>query len=79
MQFEPNETQQLIVRSAREFAEKNIMPVAAELDRSERFPADILAGLAELGMMGVNLPTQWGGAEAGVGRLASWATTGFAS
>jgi alkylation response protein AidB-like acyl-CoA dehydrogenase len=66
MDFELNETQALVRRTAREFAEQRIMPLAAELDEHSRFPSEILAGLAELGMMGVNLPTDLGGAEAGV-------------
>jgi len=66
MQFEPTETQQLIARTARDFAERQIMPVAAELDREGRYPAELLHGLAELGLMGVNIPASLGGAEAGV-------------
>ena len=60
------ETQQLIVKTARDYAERVVRPVAAALDREERFPAEILAGLAELGLMGVNVPAALGGAEAGV-------------
>jgi alkylation response protein AidB-like acyl-CoA dehydrogenase len=59
------ESQTLVLGTARSFAERVIKPVAAELDREERFPADILKGLAELGMMGVNVPASLGGAEAG--------------
>jgi alkylation response protein AidB-like acyl-CoA dehydrogenase len=66
MDFAPNETQALIQRTARDFAERVIKPVAAELDREERFPFEILKGLADLGLMGVNLPASLGGAEAGV-------------
>jgi alkylation response protein AidB-like acyl-CoA dehydrogenase len=66
MDFEPNETQALIQRTARDFAERVIKPVASELDRDERFPFEILKGLADLGLMGVNLPSSLGGAEAGV-------------
>ncbi len=66
MDFELNETQALVRRTAREFTEQRIVPVAAELDHESRFPTEILAGLAELGMMGVNLPAELGGAEAGV-------------
>jgi len=61
-----SETQSLVVRSARDFVERHVRPVAAELDREERFPKDILKGLAELGLMGVNIPGELGGAEAGV-------------
>ena len=66
MDFEPNETQALIQRTARDYAERVIRPVAADLDREERFPFEILKGLAELGLMGVNIPAALGGAEAGV-------------
>lgn len=66
MDFEPNETQALIQKEARAYAERVIKPVAAELDRKEEFPFAILKGLAELGMMGVNIPASLGGAEAGV-------------
>jgi alkylation response protein AidB-like acyl-CoA dehydrogenase len=60
------ETQELIVRTARDYADRVIRPAAAELDRQERFPLEILKGLAELGLMGVNVPSELGGAEAGV-------------
>ena len=66
MDFEPNETQALIQKEARAFVERVLKPVAGELDRDERFPFEILKGLAELGMMGVNIPAGLGGAEAGV-------------
>jgi alkylation response protein AidB-like acyl-CoA dehydrogenase len=60
------ETQELIVRTARDYAERVIRPAAADLDRESRFPHEILKGLADLGLMGVNLVTTLGGAEAGV-------------
>jgi alkylation response protein AidB-like acyl-CoA dehydrogenase len=66
MDLELTDTQQMVVRTARDYAERLIRPVAAELDRDERFPREILAGLAELGLMGVNIPAALGGAEAGV-------------
>ena len=66
MNLDLTETQELIVRTARDYAERVIRPAAAELDRHERFPFEILKGLAELGLMGVNVPSDLGGAEAGV-------------
>lgn len=65
MDIQPNETQALVARTARDFAERVIMPVAPELDRTERYPHDVLRGLAELGLMGVNIPAALGGSEAG--------------
>ncbi len=66
MDFELSETQALVVKSARDFVERRLRPAAAELDREARFPTAELAGLAELGLMGVNIPQALGGAEAGV-------------
>jgi alkylation response protein AidB-like acyl-CoA dehydrogenase len=66
MDFALTETQQLIQAAAREFANKEILPYAAELDATGQFPLRQLMGLAELGMMGVNVPEAYGGAEAGV-------------
>ena len=65
MDFELNETQLLIQKSTREFVERTLRPVAAELDREGRFPVAELRGLAELGLMGVNIPASLGGAESG--------------
>ena len=66
MDLDLTETQQLIVRTARDYVERVVRPIAAELDREERFPKEILKELADLGLMGVNIPSELGGAEAGV-------------
>lgn len=65
MDFELTESQRLIQSTARDFAQRRIAPLAAEIDREERFPTELLKGLAELGLMGVNIPESLGGAEAG--------------
>jgi alkylation response protein AidB-like acyl-CoA dehydrogenase len=65
MDFALSETEELIQKTAREYAERRLLPVAAEIDESERFPLEELKGLAELGLMGVNVPAALGGAEAG--------------
>jgi short/branched chain acyl-CoA dehydrogenase len=56
------EDRELLRRTVRAFAEERIAPVAAELDREHRFPYEIVAGLAELGVMGVPIPEEHGGA-----------------
>lgn len=66
MQLELTETQELIAKTARDFVDREIVPVAAALDQESRFPLEIIQGLADLGLMGVNLPAELGGAEAGV-------------
>jgi alkylation response protein AidB-like acyl-CoA dehydrogenase len=60
-----DETQTLVQRTARDYATRVIMPEAAAIDREERFPKAILKGLAELGLMAVNVPEALGGAAAG--------------
>jgi alkylation response protein AidB-like acyl-CoA dehydrogenase len=66
MDLELNDTQRLVKKSARDFCERAILPLGATLDREARFPGELLRGLAELGLMGVNIPAALGGAEAGV-------------
>jgi alkylation response protein AidB-like acyl-CoA dehydrogenase len=66
VELDLTETQELIVRTARDYVERVLRPVAAELDREGKFPTAIVKELAELGLMGVNLPAALGGAEAGV-------------
>ena len=63
--FELNETQQLVQQAARSYAQKSLAPVAAALDKEGRFPRAQLRELAELGLMGVNVPEELGGAQAG--------------
>jgi alkylation response protein AidB-like acyl-CoA dehydrogenase len=54
--------QELIRDTVREFALEKVAPVAEELDREERFPYDLVAELAELGLMGLPIPEEYGGA-----------------
>lgn len=65
MDFELNETQLLVRQTARTFAQERVMPGARERDRQELFPQDLLREMARLGLMGVNVPSTYGGAEAG--------------
>jgi short-chain 2-methylacyl-CoA dehydrogenase len=60
--FDLTEEQQLVRRTVRDFAEQKVAPVAEELDREHRFPYDLVAELAELGLMGMIIPEELGGA-----------------
>jgi alkylation response protein AidB-like acyl-CoA dehydrogenase len=62
MDFELTETQRQIQALAREFARVEIAPNAAEWDREKRFPLEVVAKLAELGMLAVCVPEELGGA-----------------
>ena len=46
----------------REFAEKEVKPLAAEVDEEERFPMETVEKMAKIGLMGIPIPTQYGGA-----------------
>ncbi|MGN0203545.1 MAG: acyl-CoA dehydrogenase family protein [Coprococcus sp.] len=55
--------EQLDIQSmVRNFAEKEIRPLAQEIDQTGRFPAETIAKLAEMGIMGMNIPEEYGGA-----------------
>lgn len=56
-----DETRREIVALAREFAQREIAPRAAEWDRSARYPADVMAQLGELGFFGLRIPEAYGG------------------
>jgi butyryl-CoA dehydrogenase len=62
MDFELNEEQRMIQEMARNFAEKEVAPLAAELDETHRFPTDLARKMGELGLMGVAVPEEYGGA-----------------
>jgi len=60
--YELSEEQELVRSTVREFATTRVAPVAAELDRDGRFPYELVAELAELGLMGMPFPEEDGGA-----------------
>jgi len=59
--FDLPEEHELTRGTVRELALERIAPVAEELDREHRFPYEIVAGLAELGLMGIPVPEEYGG------------------
>ena len=65
MDLELTHTQALVRQTARTFAQERVQPGARQRDRDGRFPADLLREMAGLGLMGVNVPSAYGGAEAG--------------
>jgi len=64
MDFKLTEEQELIRKNMREFAEKNVDPIAAEIDENSRHPAELFKKLAEGDWMGIPIPQQYGGAGA---------------
>jgi alkylation response protein AidB-like acyl-CoA dehydrogenase len=65
MNFELNEEQLQIKQSVREFAESEIKPYALEWDETQHFPVELRPKLAELGLLGILFPEEYGGAGMG--------------
>ena len=65
MDFELNEEQQQIRNSIREFAEAELRPHVLEWDESQHFPVELLPKFADLGITGVIVPEEYGGAGMG--------------
>ena len=62
MDFDLSPEQELVRNTVRTFARERVAPVAAELDLEGRFPYELVAELAELGLMGLPIPEEYGGA-----------------
>lgn len=62
MDFDLTPEQELIRDTVRSFARERVQPAAAELDLEGRFPYELIAELAELGLMGLPIPERYGGA-----------------
>ncbi|MAY85055.1 MAG: acyl-CoA dehydrogenase, partial [Flavobacteriales bacterium] len=65
MDFNHTENQAMIADMARDFAEKHIRPDLMKWDESQEFPVEVFKKLGELGMMGVLVPQEYGGAGFG--------------
>ena len=61
MDFELTDEQRLFRQTLREFADKEIVPVASEWERAGRYPAEIVRRLQEIGLFGLNVPEEYGG------------------
>lgn len=64
MDFSQTPQEQLFLQMITAFAEKEVKPLAAEIDEQERFPIETVKKMAKLGIMGIPIPTQYGGAGA---------------
>jgi butyryl-CoA dehydrogenase len=61
MRLELTDEQRMVQALAREFAEQEVRPVAAECDREARFPHPTVKRMGELGLLGIAVPERWGG------------------
>ena len=62
MDLDLSQEHELVRDTVRDFARERVAPVAEELDRESRFPYELVADLAELGLMGMPIPEEYGGA-----------------
>ena len=62
MDFRPTEEQKLLRRTVRAFAETEIRPHVREWDDQQHFPSELVPRLAELGLLGIQIPEEYGGA-----------------
>ena len=65
MDFALTEEQKMLKAMVRDFAEKELEPVAAQVDEESRYPAENVKKMAELGLMGVPFPEKYGGSGGG--------------
>lgn len=61
MTFEFSREQEMLLKLVKEFAEKEVAPKAAEIDKTGRFPKETVEKMAEIGLMGLNIPSEYGG------------------
>jgi short-chain 2-methylacyl-CoA dehydrogenase len=64
LNFDLDQEHELVRSTVREFAQDRVAPVAEKLDREGRFPYDLVAEMAELGLMGMTIPEEYGGGGA---------------
>ncbi|MCE7699844.1 MAG: acyl-CoA dehydrogenase [Methanobacterium paludis] len=62
MDFELTREQEFVKQMVKEFTEKEVSPIAAEIDETERFPQETVDKMAKYGMMGIPFPVEYGGA-----------------
>ena len=65
MDFYLSEQEKMIQNAAREFAQRAVLPLAAEIDRSAQFPLELAREMGKMGYYGLPYPLEYGGTAAG--------------
>jgi isovaleryl-CoA dehydrogenase len=65
LNFDLGETADMIRETVKNFAQNQIAPRAAEIDRTDKFPRDLLPKMGELGLLGITVEEEWGGTGLG--------------
>ncbi|HSQ19645.1 MAG TPA: acyl-CoA dehydrogenase family protein, partial [Blastocatellia bacterium] len=58
-----NEEERLILATVKKFLDKEVAPVASELEHHNEYPTEIVEGMKKLGLFGANIPEQYGGLD----------------
>ena len=61
MAYQLNEEEQLILATVKKFLDKEVAPVASELEHKNEYPTEIVEGMKKLGLFGANVPEAYGG------------------
>src|SRR5688572_27037316 len=83
--FGLSEDQQMLMKLAHDFAVREIVPVAAELDEAAQFPTDLIAKARKVGLINFNIPEQYGGMGASlfeeclIGEELAWGCSGVST
>lgn len=63
MDFRLSDEHDALLHTVREFCERHVKPAAAEIDKNARFPSELVEQMAELGLLGIEVPEAYGGSE----------------
>ena len=63
MAYQLSEEEQLILATVKKFLDKEVAPVATELEHANEYPTEIVEGMKKLGLFGANIPEQYGGLD----------------
>src|SRR4030095_2801868 len=63
MAYQLSEEEQLILATVTKFLDKEVAPVASELEHNNEYPDEIVEGMKRLGLFGANIPEEYGGLE----------------
>ena len=66
MEYEHTDEIKMLRQTVREFVDKEIRPIAHDLDEEERVPFEVIKKAGELGLLGVPFPEKYGGLEMGI-------------
>ncbi|MBX8638774.1 MAG: acyl-CoA dehydrogenase family protein [Thermoplasmata archaeon] len=63
MNFELNEEQKLLLSTVRDFAEREVRPIASDIEETMHFPVELIPKMSQIGLMGMQVPQELGGSD----------------